>query len=384
MSGDRRSVTRRTLGVVAALGMGLGLAGCGSTAPVVSGPPANSISVRAAADDCSLSATTAPAGPTAFRVVNAADHPAQVAVYTADGGRVVGEVDGVGPAATRDLTVVLTAGTYTVACTPGQSGDTIRAALTVTGATTAATGDVAELERAVTAYQAWVTAEASRLRSGTTAFVAAVRDGDLETAKALYAPTRASWERIEPVATTFRDLDLRLDARELEVEDPASWTGWHRLEKAMWVDGSLAGMEPVAAQLLTDTQDLVDRIDGVRMTIEQVTNVAKELVEAVASSELSGEEELYSHTDLWDFQANIDGAREAWDVVSAYVAVRDPNLTKAIEIAFVDLQNELDRHRRGDGFVLYPELTAPDVRILAAKVEALSEPLSRLTATVFS
>ena len=384
MSGDRSPVTRRTLGVVAAVAMGLGLAGCGSATPLTGGPPANAIAVRTTADNCSLSASTAPAGPTAFRVVNATDRPSSVAVYAADGGRVVGEVDGVGPAGTRDLTVVLTAGTYTVACTPGQSGDSIRAALTVTGATTAATGDVAELERAVTAYKVWVAAQASRLRSGTTAFVAAVRDGDLEAAKALYAPTRANWERIEPVATTFRDLDLRLDARQQDLDDVAAWTGWHRLEKALWVDGSLAGMEPVAAQLLTDTQDLVDRIDGVRLTIEQVTNVAKELVEAVASSELSGDEELYSHTDLWDFQANIDGAREAWKVVSAYVAVRDPNLTKAIELGFVDLQAELDKHRRGDGFVLYTGLSEPDIRILAAKVEALSEPLSHLTATVFS
>jgi len=384
MSGDRRSVTRRTRGVVAAVGVTLGLAACGSTAPVASGPPANAISVRSTADECSLSASTAPAGPTAFRVVNAADHPTEVSVYAADGARVVGQVDDVGPAAARDLTVVLTAGTYTVACTPGQSGESIRAALTVTGATTAATGDLAELTRAVTAYETWVSAQAARLDSGTAAFVAAVRAGDLAAAKALYAPTRANWERIEPVASSFRDLDLRLDARDQDLEDTASWTGWHRLEKAMWVDGSLAGMEPVAAQLLTDTRDLVARIDGVSLTIEQVTNVAKELVEAVASSELSGGEELYSHTDLWDFQANIEGARESWNVVSAYVAVRDPVLSKAIELGFVDLQSELDRHRRGDGFVLYPELAEPDIRILAAKVESLSEPLSRLTATVFS
>jgi iron uptake system component EfeO len=384
MSRNRSTGGRHARSVAALLVVGLAVSACGSTAPDLSAPSVNAIGVRSTADECSLSSSTAPAGPTSFRVTNGADAPTAVVVVAPDGARIVGQLDGVKPALTRELTVVLKAGTYTVACTPGQAGDSIRSALTVTGATTAATSDVAELSRAVTAYQAWVVAEAARLESGTTAFVAAVRAGDLATAKALYAPTRASWERIEPIATTFRDLDLRLDARAQEVEDLASWTGWHRLEKALWADASLAGMEPVAAQLVADTRDLVRRIGGVTLTIDQVTSAATELVEAIASSELSGEEELYSHTDLSDFQGNLDGAREAWKVVAAYVAARDPNLTKAIELAFHALQVTLDPFRRGDGFVPYTDLSPAQVRALAAKVEALSEPLSRLTATVVS
>ena len=123
----------------------------------------------------------------------------------------------------------------------------------------------------------------------------------------------------------------------------------------MWVDGSLAGMEPVAAQLLTDTQDLVDRIDGVTPD-DRPGHERREGAGRGGRRRRSSpaRRSCYSHTDLWDFQANIDGAREAWNVVSAYVAVRDPNLTKAIELGFVDLQTELDTHRRGDGFVPLP------------------------------
>jgi iron uptake system component EfeO len=141
---------------------------------------------------------------------------------------------------------------------------------------------------------------------------------------------------------------------------------------------------PVAEQLLTDTQDLAAGIATTHPTIDQVTNNAKELVEEVAAGEISGEEERYSHTDLSDFQANVEGARAAWNVVSTIVAARDPNLTKAIELGFVDLQKTFDTYRRGSEFMPYDALSEVQLRDLAVRVEGLSEPLSRLTATVFS
>jgi iron uptake system component EfeO len=375
---------RRAWSVLAPVAVGLTVAACGATAPQSLGPTANVIVVRSTADECSLSSSTAPAGPTAFRVTRGPGEPSTVSVYAADGQRVVAEVDGVRPTQTGDLTVVLRAGTYTVGCRPGQIGEVGRASLSVTGATTAATGDLVELSNAAAAYSTWVEAQVSRLHSGTTEFVAAIRAGDIAAAKALYAPTRANWERIEPAAASFLDLTRRLDGRENEVEDLAAWTGWHRLEKALFHDGSLDGMVPVAEQLLTDTQDLAAGIATTHPTIDQVTNNAKELVEEVAAGEISGEEERYSHTDLSDFQANVEGARAAWNVVSTIVAARDPNLTKAIELGFVDLQKTFDTYRRGSEFMPYDALSEVQLRDLAVRVEGLSEPLSRLTATVFS
>src|SRR5262249_58018009 len=43
------------------------------------------------------------------------------------------------------------------------------------------------------------------------------------------------------------------DARVNDVDDPAGWTGFHRLEKALWDDRSLVGMAPIA-----------DKLDGYR------------------------------------------------------------------------------------------------------------------------
>ncbi len=375
----------RALIVPAVAVAALGLAACGSSSGASPSGTGNgaTITVASSSDACTLSATSATSGPTTFSVTNNADEATEFYVYAADGERIVGEVENIGPAITRDLTVVLNPGTYKTACKPGQAGDGIRADFTVTGSAVA-NADAAALTSAADTYQEWVEDEARELLSGTTAFVAAVKAGDVAGAEALYAPTRAHWERIEPVAESFGDLDPRLDARENDVEAGSPWTGWHRIEKALWADRSLAGMSSVAEQLLADTQDLVERIERVALTADQVTNGAKELLDEVATGKITGEEERYSHTDLWDFQANLDGAKEAFDVVEAIVEEKDPELVAELDAAFDALQKELDKHRKGDGFVLYTDLAPAQVKALAAKVDALSEPLSELTSAVVS
>ena len=363
----------------------LGLAACGSSS-ASSGTGSGSgstITVASSSDGCTLSATTTTSGTTTFSVTNSADEPTEFYVYAADGQRIIGEVENIGPAITRDLTVVLQPGTYTTACKPGQTGDGIRADFTVTGEKVAGAA-AAELQSAADTYKEWVEDESQDLLAGTTAFVAAVKAGDIGKAKALYAATRVHWERIEPVAESFGDLDPRLDARVNDVEPGSEWTGWHRLEKALWADRSLTGMSPVADQLLADTKDLVERIEGVSLTADQVTNGAKELLDEVATGKVTGEEERYSRTDLWDFQANVDGAKEAFEAVEGIVATKDPELVTELDTAFDALQAELDRYKQGTGFVLYTALTPAQVKALAAKVEALSEPLSELTSAVVS
>ena len=104
----------------------------------------------------------------------------------------------------------------------------------------------------------------------------------------------------------------------------------------------------------------------------------------VASGKVTGEEEIWSHTDLWDFQANVDGARIAYENLKPVLEEKDPQLAKTLQTRFDDLQALLDQYKDGDGFVSYTELTDEQVKELSDAVNALSEPLSQLTAAVVS
>ncbi len=371
----------RALPAAAATAVVLALTACGSAAPT-SGSSPGVIAVSSTSDSCLLSVASAPAGATVFAVRNDGDAVTEFYVYASDGERVVGEVENVGPGITRELTVVLEAGAYETACKPGATGDGIRAPFTVAGSLAVGAADAAALKAAAARYKVWVLGEGRALLDGTREFTDAVKAGDFEAAKALYADTRMHWERIEPVAESFEELDARLDARENDVPAGVVWTGWHRIEKALWEGGSTAGLSKLATQLYSDTQLLTGQLITVQLTADQVTNGAKALLDEVATGKVTGEEERYSHTDLWDFQGNLDGARKAFDVVAPLVSVKDPVLTDRLTQAFTELQAAMDSHRTADGFVLYTELTPEQVKDLAAKVDALSEPLSQLTAAV--
>lgn len=227
------------------------------------------------------------------------------------------------------------------------TGDGIRTPITVSGA--AADVDP-EQQRAVQAYRTYVQGE-DALVPLVQGFIAAVKAGEVAQAKVLYAPSRRPWEAVEPVAESFGDLDPKVDLREADLEPGQEWTGWHRLEKALWVGGSTAGLEPVADRLLTDVQDLRSRVGTAEMSVASIGNGAKELLDEVATGKITGEEEAFSHTDLVDVAANDDGARTALDVLRPLV--EDEALLAELDGAFDDVVAALQPYARGDGFVSY-------------------------------
>ena len=186
--------------------------------------------------------------------------------------------------------------------------------------------------------------------------MAAVEAGDVEKAKSLYPAARIPYERIEPVAESFGGLDPRIDARENDV--PASeWSGFHVVEKALWVEDSADSMAPIAKQLLADVEELQGKVKTVELQAVQIANGANELLGEVSASKITGEAERYSHIDLVDFEANVEGAEAAFEAVEPLLSEKDPGLAKEIEAHFDDVYAALKPYRRGDGFVPYTELS---------------------------
>ena len=369
---------KRTQKFIGTLAIGLALVGLtGCSAPVAD----VTISVREDAKTCELSQTEFAAGVATFVIENIGDTTAEFYVFKEDGKSIVAEVENIGAGLTRNLTAELAQGEYVYACLQGDGDKGIRGELTVTAATAAAKGSP-EIDAAIEAYKTFVSTEADTLLAGTKAFAAAIAAKDVAGAKALYAPTRAAWERIEPVAESFGDLDPKMDAREGDLDPATPWTGWHALEKQLWVTGLDANSTALADQLVADTEDLVTRISTVKLTISQMANGAKELMDEVATGKVTGEEERYSRTDLWDFDANVAGALQVVEVTRSLLETNDPDLLTEIDATFGALKAELAKHQVGSGFKLYNQLSAAEVKKLATLVEASAEPLSHLAAAL--
>ncbi|MDA3624177.1 peptidase M75 family protein [Saccharopolyspora sp. WRP15-2] len=350
------------------------LAGCGSQ----QGSP-DAITVQATDDACTLSAASAPAGTIHFQVTNGGSQVTEFYLY-GEGDRIISEVENIGPGLTRQLVAeVPQGGKYTAACKPGMQGDGIRSDFTVTGAAAAQDGAAAQ---AVTAYKGYVDEQAGEIEKLTGQFVDAVKAGDVERAKQLYAQAREPWERIEPVAESFGDLDPKIDGREADLEPGQEFTGFHRLEKDLWVTGLQPDSAAIADRLMADVRDLVAQSRTVELTPTGVANGAKGLLDEVATGKVTGEEEIFSHTDLWDFQANVDGAQQVITSLRPVLTGKDPKLLATLDEKFAAVNGLLGRYRDGEGFKPYTDLNPDQVRELAAAVDALSEPLSQTAGAV--
>lgn len=229
-------------------------------------------------------------------------------------------------------------------------------------------------------YKIFVAENTAKLVEDTTAFTDAIKAGDLEKAKSLFAPTRTSYERIEPIAELFSDLDVSIDARaddfEKAEEDPA-FTGFHRIEYGLWEKGSTEGLGEYADKLLTDIKTLNDRINALTFPPEVVVGGAAALMEEVAATKISGEEDRYSRTDLWDFDANFGGSKKIYDLFRPMIAT-DTAFVEKVDGNFKAVDEVLAKYRKDGGYVSYEELTDADRNVLAAKVNTLAEDLSTL------
>jgi len=374
----------------------LAVAGCTDNAPAAAGSAgdARTLSVTSSDTACTLSAVTAPSGSLTFAVTNTGTAVTEFYLLAADGLRIVGEVENIGPGITRELVLSAPAGSYFSACKPGMAGEGIRAAFQVTdsGQPVGPTGDDAALvDAANEAYGHYVGDQIDQLLAKTQEFVTAYTAGDDDSARALYPRARVHWERVETVAESFGDLDPKMDAREADLEPGQKWTGWHRLEKDLW-PARAKGYTPLtpaerktyADDLLANTEVLHERAEELTFTADSIANGAKGLLDEVATGKVTGEEEYWSRTDLWDFQANVDGARVAWEGLRDLLKRKDADLDAQIETRFTGLQQLLDQHKVADGFVTYDKLTKAQVKDLSDAVNALSEPLSKIAGAVLS
>ncbi|WP_433301171.1 iron uptake system protein EfeO [Actinoplanes sp. CA-030573] len=356
------------------------VAACGkkddSTAAASGGP----ITVKASDTSCEVAKSTLDAGTHVFTVSNSGSKVTEFYVYAA-GDRVMGEIENITPGLSRELRVELPAGTYQTACKPGMIGDGIRNALTVSGSAAALTEDAA-LGQASASYTRYITSQSEALVQKTTDFANAVKAGDIEKAKALYPVARTYYERIEPVAEIFGDLDPKIDGREDDATAELPFTGYHKLEKDLWVTKDISKDGPIADQLVTDVKEIATKAKAEKLSPLQLANGAKELLDEVAASKITGEEERYSHTDLWDFAANVDGSQAAVAALRPALEQRNPELVKQIDKAFAAVDSELAKYRSGDGWKLQTELTQEQLKGLSDVINALAEPISKIAGVI--
>ncbi|ETW89556.1 MULTISPECIES: iron uptake system protein EfeO [Streptococcus] len=243
------------------------------------------------------------------------------------------------------------------------------------------------LKQATSDYKTFVEGEIDQLLKDTEGFSETLKSGNLEEAKKQYPLIRMAYERSEPIAESFGESDVKIDYRLVDYMDENKsedgWLGFHRIERIMWqyntTEGTTAYAYAYADQLVNDIKELKAKIATVKVTPDIMLTGAVDLLNEVATQKITGEEEVFSHTDLYDFRANIEGAEKIFELFKPLIQKKDAKLVKTLETEFKNVNGLLDKHMIDEkNYKSYTDLSEADTKELAEAVTKLGEPLSQM------
>jgi len=162
------------------------------------------------------------------------------------------------------------------------------------------------------------------------------------------------------------------------LEAGEKWTGFHPIEKILWTKNTTKGTEQLATQLVNDIKELRAKVATAEVTSELMVQGAVDLLNEVSTGKITGEEEIFSHTDLYDFKANIEGAEKIFEIFTPKLQAKNAALVTTLTEKFKAVNDLLAKHQEGEGYKSYTKLTKNDTKELAEAVNKLGEPLAQM------
>ncbi len=246
-----------------------------------------------------------------------------------------------------------------------------------------ATDNKLDLSKETEEYKKFVEEQIDMLLKDSEKFAEVLKSGNLDEAKKMYPLIRMAYERSEPITESFGESDVNIDFRLVDFKEEYNtvegWRGFHRIEQILWEENTTKGTEKYAIQLINDIKELAAKIKTVEVTPDIMITGAVDLLNEVSTSKITGEEEVYSHTDLYDFRANIEGAEKIFEIFKPKLSKVDEKLVEELNIRFKEVNTLLDKYMVDDkNYKSYTQLTNEDTRLLSEAVTKLGEPLAQL------
>ncbi|WP_300731344.1 iron uptake system protein EfeO [Pseudomonas sp.] len=339
----------------------------------------NEVTVTVHSHACEPNALTVPAGLNSFRIVNASERAVEWEIL--DGVLVVEERENIAPGLSQVINASLAPGDYAITC--GLLSNP-RGTLHVTP--TAQSDAKAKARPSMVAFigplsefRVYLSSQSTALIKAVDALSQAISAGDLQQAQALYVPAREAYQRLAPAAQRLAELDTAINARadyfEKREQDPA-FSGFHRIEYALFDQRTTQGLAPLAQQLQANVVALKQQLLAQSLPPEQwVSTVSRNLHNLADTRAGSGEEERYSHIDLNGFAANLGVTRTVVDLLRPLLAKNNGDLLHALDAASADLDNTFAGFKTAQGYSTYDSVSTEQRQTISHKAKALADAL---------
>lgn len=237
-------------------------------------------------------------------------------------------------------------------------------------------------------YRTFVEVNTQHMVRALQAMLPEIEAGEVSRAESRYSRARVYYSQIEPASEMFGALDKRIDGLEGEVS-AADFGGFHRIEKALFLEETTKGMTPVAKRLLDDAKSLEPKLQTARFSAGDLVDGVNRILGQIVHTKLAGLEEPYSQTALVDVSGNLEAAGAALDALQPTVidpeqwkelSTRLEHAFSAIETYGFPARNPDQPRQRSPGavFTAFEELSPAEVNELRGRLEALAEPVAQL------
>jgi high-affinity iron transporter len=302
-----------------------------------------------------------------FEVANQSSRVATVYLFRADSGAIVASLRRIRPGTVRHLSATLAAGRpYAWGCDlsgyprhvsepqralsvrqPGGSGPVVVPVQTE------------QLVGPLRAYRRYVARRITRLHHQVRALDGAITRGRLASARRAWERAHLTWLSIgqdDGAYGAFGALGRAIDGTTAGYIGGAhnpDFSGFHRVEYALWGHGATRSARPAAAELARlvgklSAMSLTQAMPATRAGVDTWTLRCHEVLEDALRDTLSGEDDEGSHTALPDLAADVAVTRRLLRLVAPLVVPRSPGLIPAARRELTRLQRELGAARRAD------------------------------------
>jgi iron uptake system EfeUOB component EfeO/EfeM len=324
-------------------------------------------------------------GQREIAVTNAGTSLVDVKLLGARNSLIYGEVEAMAPHTTRTLTAVIPPGKFRLGCTYSENATVYSRVVSVSGppvhdAHPYRQVTYGELAPLAAMYRAKVSAGLGVLATDTDRLRAAADAGQLATAEQAWLVAHLDYARLGAAYDTFGDFNDEIDGRPnglpLGVDDPG-WTGFLRVEFALWHDQPAATVAGTADQLDAYVHQLVAAFPEETIPFNDLSLRTHEILENTLQFELTGETDEGSHTGLATAEANVQGTQMILAVITPLLERRNARLVTTLNTDLRDLATLIESYQLSPGsWTPIQELSTTQREDLDGALDAYLEAVS--------